>query len=102
MPFEVAYQMPVSIPDASAGPMRAQPDFADATYFATLGIPIREGRAFTSDDQRPGAPPVVIINQVLSRQLFAGASPLGRCLRAGPVGPDGACAVVVGVAADAK
>jgi hypothetical protein len=44
-----------------------------------LGIPIRAGRGL-DDRDRDGAPPVAIVNQSLARELWAGASPLGRVL----------------------
>ncbi|MGH7693529.1 MAG: ABC transporter permease [Gemmatimonadaceae bacterium] len=100
LPFEEAYRMPVS--GAAGAPVAAQPDFADPGYFATLGISIIEGRAFTDADQYPGAPATVIVNQKLARQLFGSESATGRCIRAGPLPRDVPCAQVVGVAADAK
>jgi putative ABC transport system permease protein len=46
-------------------------------YFATMGIPLLEGRQFTeSDDKsRPGA---VIINEAFARQFFPNENPLGH------------------------
>ncbi|MGH7713373.1 MAG: ADOP family duplicated permease, partial [Gemmatimonadaceae bacterium] len=102
LPFEEVYMMPVSVPGGVGGPLTAQPDFADSAYFATLGVPLREGRPFTAADQHPDAAPVVIINQALSRQLFGGESALGRCIRAGPTAPNATCAQVVGVTANAN
>ncbi len=102
LPFEEAYLTPVSFPGAPGGPIPAQPDFADAEYFATLGIAIVEGRAFSDADQYVGAPATVIINQKLARQLFGTESPIGRCIRAGPMPRDVPCAQIVGIAADAK
>lgn len=49
-------------------------------YFATLGIPILAGRAFTAQD-RAGAPPVVIVNEALAARLkqdFGFATPVGQ------------------------
>ncbi len=101
LPFEDAYAMPVAVPGEGT-PIPVQPEFADANYFRTLGLSLRAGREFTDVDQAAGAAPVVILNESLSRRLFGGANPIGRCVRAGPVGPDGACAQVIGVVADAK
>ena len=47
-------------------------------YFETLGIPVREGRAFDSRDS--GGPRAVIVNEALAARLWPGASPLGRTL----------------------
>jgi macrolide transport system ATP-binding/permease protein len=48
-------------------------------YFETLGIPIVRGRAFTASD-RPGSPPVIIINEAMARQFFPNEDALGRHL----------------------
>jgi len=49
-------------------------------YFDTLGIRIVRGRAFTPND-RPGAPPVAIINETMAKQYWANEDPIGRHLR---------------------
>jgi putative ABC transport system permease protein len=46
-------------------------------YFATLGIPLRTGRLFTSADS-PGSAAVVLINQAFARARFGQTNPLGR------------------------
>jgi putative ABC transport system permease protein len=46
-------------------------------YFATLGIPIVQGRDFTDGD-RPGAPPVAIVSHATARKLFRGGDAVGR------------------------
>jgi predicted permease len=48
-------------------------------YFATMGIPFREGRAFGGDDREGGAL-VAVISQELARQSFPDRSPVGRHL----------------------
>jgi predicted permease len=101
LPFETGYTMPAGVPGAGE-PVAAQLDFADAAYFSTLGIQVLEGRAFIDADQRPTSAPVVIINRALARQLFGATPAIGRWIRAGPVGPGGACAEVVGIAEDVR
>ena len=49
-------------------------------YFDTLGIRIVRGRAFTPND-RPGAPPVAIINETMAKQYWPNEDPIGRHLR---------------------
>ncbi|NJL27494.1 MAG: ABC transporter permease [Thermoanaerobaculia bacterium] len=67
-------------------------------YFETLGIPLVDGRAFTTADSRT-APPVAIVNQTLARVFWPGQNPLGKRLRArGPF----KFHTVVGVAKDVK
>ncbi|HVU17019.1 MAG TPA: ABC transporter permease [Candidatus Didemnitutus sp.] len=52
-------------------------------FFGTLGIPLRQGRDFTWRD-RTDAPNVVIINEVMAKQLFPhGENPVGHRLITG-------------------
>jgi predicted permease len=46
-------------------------------YFATMGIPLVTGRAFTAQDDRR-SPKVAIINEAAARKFFAGENPIGR------------------------
>jgi len=48
-------------------------------YFATMGIPLRAGRAFNDRDVK-AAPRVVIIDESLARREFPGESPIGKHL----------------------
>lgn len=48
-----------------------------AKYFATMGVPLIEGRDFTDRDDA-SAPRVAVINDVVATRLFAASSPLGR------------------------
>ena len=48
-------------------------------YFETMGIPVLRGRSFTAADNAD-APPVVVINQTMARQLFGSADPVGKRL----------------------
>ena len=56
-------------------------------YFATMRIPILEGRDFTLRDDRKGEP-VMIVNQAFAKRYFRGQSPLGRKVRTYDVGPE--------------
>jgi putative ABC transport system permease protein len=47
------------------------------SYFHVLGIPIRKGRGFTSDDRRESTP-VVIVSEDVARALWPGQDPLGK------------------------
>ena len=72
-------------------------------YFKTMGTPLLAGRDFSSAD-RPGAPPVAIVNRALAEKLWAGRNPLGRRIQIGLNGGDERpiLAEVVGVAAGSK
>ncbi len=52
----------------------------DDGYFAAMKIPLRAGRAFTSADDAPGDP-VIIINETLAGELWPGEDPIGRTLK---------------------
>ena len=51
-------------------------------YVETMGIPVVEGRGFTSADE---ATPAVMINETMARTFYRGQSPIGR--RVKPSGP---------------
>jgi predicted permease len=65
-------------------------------YFATMRIPILEGRDFNTRDERKGEP-VMIVNQAFAQRFFRGQSPLGHKVRAA-----GRWCRVVGLARDSK
>jgi putative ABC transport system permease protein len=46
-------------------------------YFETMGIRLRSGRGFTSQD-RPGTPQVAIVSASVASEFWAGQSPLGQ------------------------
>lgn len=46
-------------------------------YFATLGMPVRRGRAFTDADNEK-APPVVIVNRAFADRYFPNQDPMGK------------------------
>ena len=48
-------------------------------YFETLGIPILQGRPF-NDNDRLGAPHVIIINETMAKQFYPNEQALGRRL----------------------
>jgi predicted permease len=68
-------------------------------YFRTMGTRILQGRAF-DDTDRAGGPRVVVVSEGMSRVLWQGEAPLGRCIR---IGSDTApCTTVIGVAEEAR
>ncbi len=67
-------------------------------YFRALAMPLRAGRGFTEQDTEH-TPLVVVINETLSRRLFAGADPIGQRIRNEYLKAD---LTVVGVVADVK
>jgi putative ABC transport system permease protein len=82
-------------PDA---PTRAHQRSVSPGYFATLGIDILQGRAFTNaDDER--APLVTIVNETMAKRYWPGVSPVGKRVR---LGGEDIWREVVGVARDVR
>ena len=50
---------------------------AAGNYFQAMGIPLRRGRFFTDSD-KPGSPPVMIIDETLAAQYWPGQDPIGK------------------------
>ena len=50
-------------------------------YFATMKIPLVEGRLFTPDDMKPKAPEVVIVSRAFAATYFPEESPVGKRIR---------------------
>ena len=62
--------------------INAKSDLITPDYFRTMGISVVKGRAFAEQD-RAGAPHVVILNETLARAEFGGQNPIGRQLNFG-------------------
>jgi putative ABC transport system permease protein len=71
-----------------------------AGYFETVGMPLRHGRFFRRGDDAQ-APLVVIVNEALARQYWAGENPVGRRLAIDP-GDSPQWRTVVGVVGDVR
>jgi putative ABC transport system permease protein len=67
-------------------------------YFATMKIPLLEGRDFSLAD-RADSQPVAIVSEDAARRLWPGANPIGRVLPAS-LGDFGNDALVIGVVRD--
>jgi predicted permease len=98
-----AWQNAVLGKDFEGAPIEEQPVLSEVgpDYFATLGIPIVAGRAFTAKDVGPAK--YAVINESFAREYFRGRNPIGQ--RFGlvddmePVSPD---IEVIGVIPDRK
>ena len=94
-----------SLPLVTAGSESEPSDLAARTdynvispdFFPAIGIPIRQGRNFTSAD-RAGAPPVAIVTQSLASTYWGNQEPLGKQIRLG--NGTGPYFEVIGVAPD--
>jgi len=70
-------------------------------YFATMRVPLIEGRDFTDHDDA-SAPPVVIVNQAIARHFFPGEDPLGKRITLSDVRKHPDWVTIVGVIRDMK
>ncbi len=75
MPYTVEGRPPVSIDQAFDSDFRR----VNTNYFKALRIPFLRGRNFTEQEVRQGAQ-VVIISELLARQVFPNEEPLGKRL----------------------
>jgi putative ABC transport system permease protein len=67
-------------------------------YFKTMGIPLKQGRFFTSSDW--GNPNVVVINETGAKRYWNGENPIGRRLRFEEA--EDSWVEIVGVVADVR
>ena len=70
-------------------------------YFNAMGIPLRSGRAFTSQDARPAAG-VVIVNEAFEKNFFPGQSAIGKRIRLLGSSAEAPWPTVVGVVSDVR
>jgi putative ABC transport system permease protein len=70
------------------------------TYFRTLEIPLRRGRALDERD-RPDAPRVALINDALARRYFPDENPVGKHITVGAMSRS-ASREIVGVVGDVR
>ena len=79
--------------------------YTSAGYFKTLGIPLVAGRALSPGD-RPGRPPVAVINESAARRFWPGENPLGKRVwfgtTTGPFSDPAHAVEIVGVVGDVK
>lgn len=106
-------RQPILFENHEAGDEKVLCSLAGVTpdYFRTMGISLRQGRAFTERDVFD-APAVVIINETLARQYFPNENPVGKRLAmegrtpGQPAGPNPHATTpwseIIGVAADTR
>jgi predicted permease len=68
-------------------------------YFETMEVSLVRGRGFTDAD-RPGAPPVVVVNEAFAKKFWGDADPIGKQISLR--GENGPWLQVVGLARDGK
>jgi putative ABC transport system permease protein len=87
----------VALDGGGSNSMMAEKAIVSSDFWKTLGIPIRSGRGFSAEEDRPNAAPVVIVNEALAERMWPGRNPMGMQLWT-----EGRSFDVVGVAADYK
>ncbi|HUQ80799.1 MAG TPA: ABC transporter permease [Gemmatimonadaceae bacterium] len=96
--FDVAGREP---PSPNAEP-RAQVRVVSPGYFATVGVPVVRGRAFTAAD-RAGAQRALLISQETARRFFPGEDPIGKRLAFGwTQGDERLAGEIVGIVGDVR
>ena len=89
------------VPQPPSGPIHNVDYYQTVTaaYLQTMGIPVVNGRGFTSADAT-GAP-VVIVNEALAKIFYPGQNPIGRRMRPS-FGPNSPWFTIIGVVKDVK
>jgi len=72
---------------------------ANEGYFATLGIPIVNGRTFTAADS-PGGVSSAVVNEAFARRHFPDGDAIGARFQGGNYDPNGNWLTIVGVVGD--
>jgi predicted permease len=68
---------PDGLPPKLNGPVYVDDNVVGQNFFATMGIPIPEGRSFDSTDTET-SPLVAVVNQRLVKEYFPNINPIGR------------------------
>jgi predicted permease len=61
---------------------RALVYWVEPGYLAAMGIPLRQGRFFTAQDEA-GTRPVVVIDEIFARKYFPNTDPIGKSINVG-------------------
>jgi putative ABC transport system permease protein len=99
--FGLGWSAELIVPGREAPSVKHNPSQYAVTpeYFNVMGIRLLAGRLFTEAD-RLGAAPVAVINSTTAQTFWAGADPLGECVK---VGADSMpCTTVVGIVSNAR
>jgi putative ABC transport system permease protein len=79
----------------------AQTRWVSPAYLEVAGIPVREGRGFTTDDDA-AHPRVVLVDEALARTFWPGTSPIGAMLHVSFTAEPAADYRVIGVVGNVK
>ncbi len=81
--------------------MSTNEEFITEDYFATVGLKVLQGRAFTSADRVKGSK-ATLVNETMAKRFLPGQNPIGKrwSYDSNGAGPD--AFVIIGVVEDAK
>ena len=101
LPLSGADWMILATLEGGADPIVANNRLIAPGYFRTMEILIKRGRDVTDDD-RAGAPPVVLINEAMARRFWPGQDAIGRRMKWGPPQSPRPWLTVVGIVPDVR
>ena len=105
LPTQIGNSNGLFIQDAPWGPNEPVPFIltqrVSDEYFKTMGIPVKQGRAFASTD-RMDAPPVMIINEAMAKKYWPKGNAVGARIHIGPPDPTAPWITVVGIVGDTR
>jgi putative ABC transport system permease protein len=90
------YSIPGLPPPAQSDVPVAFTTVVDPSYFSTMQMTVREGRGFTEAD-RPGAPPVAVVNDAFARKWWPRESAVGHQIKYGGPYIEGPLYQIIGV-----
>jgi len=99
LPLGNSHNGTTASPAGRTGETNIEFNFVSANFFATIGVPLVRGRAFTEDENRAGAKSI-ILTEAAARVFFQGEDALGKSLilhRVGDIAYE-----IVGIAKDAQ
>ena len=90
---EYAHQQPIATDTAGSNAVKSEQASISASFFSTLDVPLRAGRAFTPQDST--ASRTAIVNEALASRLFPGRNGVGERIWIAQVSYD-----IVGIVGD--
>jgi putative ABC transport system permease protein len=99
--WDYPYTLEGQTPEAQARNPNANFESVSPGYFATVGIPLIEGRNFSEADG-PDAGPIAIVSRSMARRNWPGESAIGKRIKPGPPEQKAPWKSVVGVVGDVR
>lgn len=99
--WDYPYTLEGQTPEAQVRNPNANFESISPGYFATVGIPLIEGRNFTEADG-PDAGAIAIVSRSMARRAWPGQSAIGKRVKPGPPDQKAPWKTVVGVAGDVR